>query len=178
MRKNGYSLIETIIALAILLVGIFPIINLGVRALKSYEKAYENSDKVKVIFLLEDYIRSRRYEDLLERVGDREYTIKKIAPNLYTIEDFAIDLDIPLDFMWISTRTLNLDNVKVKVSLEKDRGRLINYNGEIENYTDVLTGEKDISYVYNLEAIFGKVVLECENGREVEHKFFILPQKN
>ena len=63
-KKRGFSLIEVVMALAVISVGVLPILSMYPSALKMTVKATENEEWSRVTMSILDYVKSRGYKTL------------------------------------------------------------------------------------------------------------------
>ena len=60
-KKKGFSLIEVVMALAVISIGVLPILSMYPSALKMTVKATENEEWSRVTMSILDYVKSRGY---------------------------------------------------------------------------------------------------------------------
>ena len=63
-KKKGFSLIEVVMALAVISIGVLPILSMYPSALKMTVKATENEEWSRVTMSILDYVKSRGYKTL------------------------------------------------------------------------------------------------------------------
>ena len=65
-KKKGFSLIEVVMALAVISIGVLPILSMYPSALKMTVKATENEEWSRVTMSILDYVKSKGYDGLKE----------------------------------------------------------------------------------------------------------------
>ena len=67
-KKRGFSLIEVVVALAVISVGVLPILSMYPSALKMTTKATTNEEWSRVTMSILDYVKSRGYKTLTSTI--------------------------------------------------------------------------------------------------------------
>ena len=90
-KKKGFSLIEVVMALAVISIGVLPILSMYPSALKMTVKATENEEWSRVTMSILDYVKSRGYDNLKSNLIwssnaiDEEYKFEKLGTNYTNI---------------------------------------------------------------------------------------------
>lgn len=63
-KKIGYSLIEALVALGILLLGIVPVVTVATQAILFHHRASETEEAARISQTMIDYIKSRGYDKI------------------------------------------------------------------------------------------------------------------
>lgn len=99
MKKKGYSVIEVLIAMAIFLFGIFPILGFTFTSLRGERKAGSKEEAARLSTTVIDYIKSRGYANvkgIIESAGgdfDETYSLEPNADNSAFVTDTAPRFD-------------------------------------------------------------------------------------
>ncbi len=114
MKKRGYSVIEVLIAMAIFLFGIFPIIGFTFTSLRGERIAGSKEEAARLSGTVVDYIKSRGYDEVKELIekqtGDtfgKTYELKLRSDNSAFITK---DYEFEKDFYDITAPTVS-DNI-------------------------------------------------------------------
>lgn len=189
-KKSAFSLIEVVMALAILGIAILPILSMYPSALKMTTKATTNEEWSRVSISIVDFIKSRGYNNIkIFMNGNIEYE-KKYGDNVnsgfwietgsYTNTDFKSDFG--LNAFAINTKGIKLDDYKFSVYLE-DKKPLTTVGG-IELYKNLdLKNNRIVSSSTSSGIIFGIVKIrkkdesfDTELTRDM--KFILTPIEN
>ena len=110
MKKRGYSVIEVLIAMAIFLFGIFPIIGFTFTSLRGERIAGSKEEAARLTTTIVDYIKSRGYDKVKTMTGSGfEQTYKLVLTDdktAFRTENY----DFEKDFYGISSPT-STDNI-------------------------------------------------------------------
>lgn len=134
-KKSAFSLIEVVLALAVIAIGILPIMSMYPSALKMAVKATTNEEWSRVSGTILDYVKSRGYSGLKDltwngTILDKEYGsssvsgFNKIGTN-YTNINFEKDFlgltssAIEPNLFFINTKGLRLEDYKFSVYMEQ-----------------------------------------------------------
>ncbi len=199
-KKKGYSLLESIIALGILLLGIIPILTLTTRSILFHYNASQVEELVRLSETIVDYISSKGYKKLVyleKRETLEDGVLYNLVPldkknGLFTIDKFGEDFGISQDFLMFASKGVNLDEVKIKVTLRIDKtASKIKTLYEIENSYINYLPYKDNNDIFNESFLFGEVTIihnlgdktntygkEREGKKEYKTTFFITPTQN
>jgi prepilin-type N-terminal cleavage/methylation domain-containing protein len=128
MKKRGYSIIEVLIAMAIFLFGIFPILGFTFTALRGERKAGSKEEAVRLATTVVDYIKSRGYEDIKGRIGtgfDETYELELKSDSTafvtkdYDFEDDFYDTTAEADNIFIlNSRGLRIEDGRAEFEVQ------------------------------------------------------------
>ena len=186
-KKVGYSLIEALVALGILLLGIVPIVTVGAKAILFHHRASESEEAARVSQTMIDYIKSRGYDNLGDFTTTTPYTLTSTG-SAFTIDQFADDFGIPSELVILNSKGINLNQVSLYVDIKTIKGDLKDYNGNDDTYTEPITGSTT-GDVYKEDIIYGKFIfgfgntttdVDKKTGREteLESTFIMTPIEN
>lgn len=188
-KKIGYSLIEVLVALGVLLLGIVPVVTVATKAILFHHRASETEEAARISQTMIDYIKSRGYDNL-DILPGKKYSLSSVTGSAFTINQFAIDFDIDPEMVLLNSKGINLNKVNFYVVMDKDKGiaKLKKSDGSNDIYTDPITGS-DTSNVYREDLIYGKFIFgmgkittdpKKKSGRETEMEttFIITPIEN
>ena len=128
-KKRGFSLIEVVMALAVISVGVLPILSMYPSALKMTTKATAIEEWSRVNMSIVDYIKSRGYDNLKSNLIwssnaiDEEYNFEKLGTN-YTNINFEKDFlglesaTTQPSLFFINSKGINLENYKFSIYME------------------------------------------------------------
>lgn len=185
-KKIGYSLIEALVALGILLLGIVPVVTVATQAILFHHRASETEEAARVSQTMIDYIKSRGYDNLGDFTTINPYTLTPTG-SAFTVNQFATDFDIPLEMILLNSKGINLNDVSFYIDIKTTKGDLKDSNKNDDSYTDPITGEEDKSNVYREDLIYGKFIFgygKAEDSnltkrkKEMETKFIVTPIEN
>ncbi len=188
-KKIGYSLIEALVALGILLLGIVPVVTVATKAMLFHHRASETEEAARISQTMIDYIKSRGYDDLRDFYTIKPYTYT-LTPtgSAFTINQFATDFGIPLEMVLLNSKGIDLNDVSFYVVMDKVKGNLKKLDKTTnDTYTDPITGEENKSNVYTDDLIYGKFIFgygKVENSnltkrkKEMETTFIMTPIEN
>lgn len=184
-RKKGYSLIEALVALGILLLGIVPVVTVATQAILFHHRASEAEEAARISQTMIDYIKSRGYNEL-NVLPKTEYRLKLMSNGAFTIDtslnDFGKDIvikeedRISNDLILLNSKGVNLNQVSFYVVMDKVKGNLMDYNKNSDSYRDPITGTTTSS-VYSKDLIYGKIIFEYGKNK-METTFIITPIEN
>ncbi|MGB6128520.1 MAG: hypothetical protein WBG30_07205 [Psychrilyobacter sp.] len=188
-KKIGYSLIEALVALGILLIGIVPVVTVATKAILFHHRAAETEEAARISQTMIDYIKSRGYDDLSFLGGFTTitpYLFSSTSGGAFTLNKFATDFGIPIEMVLFNSKGINLNDVSLYLDLKTTKGNLKDYNKTNDSYTDPITGGNKIN-VYREELIYGKIIfgygkLEDSNltkrKKEMVTTFIVTPIEN
>jgi type II secretory pathway pseudopilin PulG len=195
-KKRGYSLIEALVALGILLMGIVPVITLASHAILFHYRAGESEEAARISQTMIDYIKSRGYNELELMVDttssfEKKYDLAYIeSSSAFTVTNFgdSSNFNISQDMILLNSKGLNLNQVNFYVILNKTKGRLKKANGTVDTYTNFITGKSSYN-AYSDDLIYGKIIFGMgkvttdtskKTGREkeLETRFIVTPIEN
>jgi hypothetical protein len=177
-KKIGYSLIEALVALGILLLGIVPVVTVATQAILFHHRASESEEAARISQTMIDYIKSKGYDELRDRNLNTPYTYTLTSTgSAFTIDKFATDFKIPLEMVLLNSKGINLSDVSFYINMETTKGDLEDYDRKPDSYTDPITGEKDKRDVYRKDLIYGKFIFKYGKN-EMKTTFIITPIEN
>jgi hypothetical protein len=110
MKKRGYSVIEVLIAMAIFLFGIFPIIGFTFTSLRGERIAGSKEEAARLSSTVVDYIKSRGYEEVKTITGGGFSKTYKLIVNDDNSSFITEDYNFEKDFYGI-TSPASADNI-------------------------------------------------------------------
>lgn len=198
-KKKGYSLIEALVALGILLLGIVPVVTVATQTILFHHRASETEEAARISQTMIDYIKSRGYDELKLMVETtafkNKYTISDTG-EAFTVNDFgnASNFNISQNLILLDSKGINLNDVNFYIVLNKVKGDLKLYKTNTKKiekitYTDPITGETNKNNVYREDLIYGEFIFgmgkvttdpKKKTGREKELKttFIMTPIEN
>ncbi len=187
-KKSGYSLIEALVALGILLLGIVPVVSLATQAILFHHRAAEAEEAARISQTMIDYIKSRGYDNLGPFTTTSPYTLSSTTGGAFTVNGFAGDFAIDPQMVLINSKGLNLNKVSFYVDVQKSKGNLEKSDKTADSFIDPVSGES-LSNVYKEDLIYGKFIFGLgrtttdatkKTGREkeLETTFIITPIEN
>ncbi|WP_156877294.1 hypothetical protein [Psychrilyobacter atlanticus] len=195
-KKIGYSLIEALVALGVLLLGIVPVVTVATQAILFHHKASETEEAARISQTMIDYIKSRGYNNL-DVLPGRKYSLSSVSGGAFTVDGFGNkggsigDFSISQDLVLLNSKGVNLNQVNFYVVMDKDKDivKLKKSDGNNDTYTDPLTGETPASPkdMYKDDIVYGKFIFgfgkdgqSTDTGREkeMETTFIITPIEN
>lgn len=126
-KEIGFSLIEVVMALAILGIAILPILSMYPSALKMTTDATRNEEWSRVSMTIVDYVKSRGYEgiDTIMAGDSKEFIYAtntdrfEYKDGAYTSKKFQDDFLEGKEIFVINTKGIKLEDYKFTVYLEK-----------------------------------------------------------
>jgi type II secretory pathway pseudopilin PulG len=192
-KEEGYSLIEALVALGILLLGIVPVVTVATQAIFFHYRAGEVEEAARLSQTMIDYIKSRGYDELNLMVEDnpfeKKYNLSLVtSSSAFTVDNFGdiSDFNISQDMILLSSKGINLSQVNFYVMMDKVHGDLKKSDKSNDSYPDPVTGET-VDTVYKDGIIYGRFIFGIGNldsdkktGRrkELETTFIITPIEN
>ena len=197
-KESGYSLIEALVALGVLLLGIVPVVTMATQAILFHHRASETEEAARISQTMIDYIKSRGYDNL-GVVGGKEYKLKSTSDGAFTIDtslnDFGRDIvlveedRIPNNLIILNSKGINLSQVNFYLIMNRSKGDLKDSNKVDDTYKDPITGETPTSPkdMYGEDLIYGKFIFgfgEVEDSNltkrktQMETTFIITPIEN
>jgi len=190
-KKKGYSLIEALVALGILLLGIVPVVTVATQAILFHHRASETEEAARISQTMIDFIKSKGYDELGLIVEDvefpKQYSISTTG-TAFTVDNFANDFDISSDMVLLNSKGINLSDVGFYIDIKTTKGNLKDYKEDSDSYINPITGVTT-SNVYREDLIYGKFIfgfgdtttdIDKKTGRKTEMKttFIITPIEN
>lgn len=128
-KEKAFSLIEVVMALAILGIAILPILSMYPSALKMTTKATTNEEWSRVSMSIVDYVKSRGYDNIKGIMGSNPTTLEKTYVNYsgagftynsgaYTNTQFENEFLSDSAVFLINTKGIRLEDYKFSVYLE------------------------------------------------------------
>ncbi len=194
-KKKGFSLIEVVMALAVISIGVLPILSMYPSALKMTVKATENEEWSRVTMSILDYVKSRGYKTLTSTTysslwsGDvSEKTYGPFIKNgtKYTESSFESDFLKSSNLFFVNTKGINLVDYKFSIYMEKVQPQTTS-GGSIEVYGEYdLVNNKIVSTTTSSSIIYGIIKIREKNAtsaqwneeRTRDVKFIITPIEN
>ncbi|MCS5420344.1 MULTISPECIES: type IV pilus modification PilV family protein [Psychrilyobacter] len=189
-KKTGYSLIEALVALGILLLGIVPVVTVATQAMLFHHRASETEEAARISQTMIDYIKSRGYDNL-DPLGGTKYSLSSTSGGAFTVDGFGSSFGISQDLVLLNSKGINLNEASFYVVMDKDKNiaKLKKSDGSDDTYTDPVTGEtpagpKDM---YREDLIYGKFIFgfgdtdtakKTGREKEMETTFIITPIEN
>jgi len=165
-KKIGYSLIEALVALGILLIGIVPVVTVATQAILFHHRASETEEASRISQTMIDYIKSRGYDNLNVLPG-KKYKLKSTSDGAFTIDtslnDFGKDIvikeedSIPNNLILLNSKGINLSQVNFYLVMDMVKGNLKDSDEDSDSYTDPIT-DSDTSNVYRDDLIYGEFI--------------------
>jgi prepilin-type N-terminal cleavage/methylation domain-containing protein len=189
-NKRGFSLIEVVMALAIISVGVLPILSMYPSALKMTTKATTNEEWSRVTMSILDYVKSRGYDGLTAmswttgstKTIEKSYNFVKSGES-YTSESnaFETDFGIGSNLFVINTKGINLENYKFSIYMENLQPKTnlggSNLYDTYELSNDSIKSSTSSSIIYGIIKIREKNATQAEWDEEKtrDMKFIITP---
>ena len=192
-KESGYSLIEALVALGILLLGIVPVVTMATQAILFHHRASETEEAARISQTMIDYIKSKGYDELKLMVGPGKFTKQysiSTTGSAFTVDNFgnAFNFDIPQDLILLNSKEINLNEVNFYVVIDKVKGNLKKKDRTTNDlYEDPITGEEDKNNVYREGLIYGKFIFGfgkveesnlTKRKKEMETTFIVTPIEN
>ena len=140
MKKKAFTLIEVLVAMAILSIAILPIMSMYPSALKLSQKSTELEEWSRTTQTIVDYIKSRGYTNISANYNTYggEYNFSGALNTGYTSDAFGIALfgAAKKDLFVINTKGMKLDDYKFKVILTQVRPTVDGNSYEILDMTN------------------------------------------
>lgn len=120
-KEIGFSLIEVVMALAILGIAILPILSMYPSALKMTTDATRNEEWSRVSMTVVDYVKSRGYDNVKAMITSSafngEYAFE-LDGTSYKQDTFASNIGITSSAFVINTKGIKLEDYKFNVYIE------------------------------------------------------------
>lgn len=185
--KNGYSLVEVLVAFAVLVVGIVPILSMYPQIFTIIQKSTENEERSRIALQVIEYIKVGGYPSLLDHVdtdGDIKtdtIALTPIAPgsksytNTAFRDDFLrrrIDGNFELvgDFFRLSSKKgMDLANARIYYAIANTQVHMVEGGNENVMYDNFIVGTVIVGT--------GKVVTGniTEREKETRMQFIVTP---
>ncbi len=176
-KEIGFSLIEVVVALAILGIAILPILSMYPSALKMTTDATRNEEWSRVSMTIVDYVKSRGYDNVKAELNsssifEETYTFAyDAATNSYKQDTFASDLGIDTDSFVINTKGIKLNDYQFKVYIS---ALPVSYGALDLTKNQITTNSTNSSIIYGIVKI--RKTGESFNGETIrDAKFIITP---
>ncbi|MCK5779761.1 MAG: prepilin-type N-terminal cleavage/methylation domain-containing protein [Psychrilyobacter sp.] len=205
MKSKAFTLIEALVALTILLMGMFPVVTIANRAIFYHQNASKYEEAGRLSQTMVDYIKSRGYDELklmIDNSNDlsfkEKYEVIKDGSS-FTVEDFGYvnvfssddDFNIEQDLIVLNSKGINLNAVTIYIEMDNINGVLKKTDETNDLYIDPPTGQTR-SDVYDDDIIYGKIVFgmgsklessdpnltDTGRSKEVITTFIITPLEN
>ncbi|WP_319371431.1 prepilin-type N-terminal cleavage/methylation domain-containing protein [uncultured Ilyobacter sp.] len=192
MKKRGYSVIEVLIAMAIFLFGIFPIIGFTFTSLRGERIAGSKEEAARLTTTVVDYIKSRGYENVKTITGggfDETYElVLKDDKSAFITKDYEFEDDFygnKNEIFVLNSRGLRMEDGRAEfevhmnlVDVELMKWSDTNGDGAEEvsewssetSYENVLTGTSN-KYIYGETGINTQ---DSQKSKELKGDKFIL----
>lgn len=142
-KEKAFSLIEVLVALAVLGIAILPILSMYPNALKMTVKATTNEEWSRVSMTIVDYVKSQGYHNLDTNVfgpstteQSLRYSEFSLTNGTYTNQSFENEFLGGARVFSVNSKGINLENYKFEINLTKVGGIYNNLdltNGSIVN---------------------------------------------
>lgn len=192
-KKKGFSLIEVVMALAVISVGVLPILSMYPSALKMTVKATTNEEWSRVTMSVLDYVKARGYNELKSmtwnspvsgiRTIERSYDFTKSGSN-YTSTGFESDFFGGTNLFFINTKGIKLDDYKFSIYMEDLQPRSAVTGGsqlyntyELSN-NSIVTSSTSAGIIYGIIKIRKKTDSFNTSELQRDMKFIITPIEN
>lgn len=155
-KEIGFSLIEVVMALAILGIAILPILSMYPSALKMTTDATRNEEWSRVSMTIVDYVKSRGYDNVKGKLNSSSvfegtYTFTYDATtNSYKENDFANAMGISTDAFVINTKGIKLNDYQFRVYIE---ALPVSYGALDLTKNQVVTNSTNSSIIYGIVKI-------------------------
>jgi prepilin-type N-terminal cleavage/methylation domain-containing protein len=184
MKKKAFTLIEVLVAMAIVSIAILPIMSMYPSALKLSQKSTELEEWARTTQTIVDYIKSRGYTNISSHYStySGEYNFSGALNTGYTSEDFGTKLfgATKKDLFVINTKGMKLDDYKFKVIIKKTKPTVDGDAYEVldmENHKYDFTGNEGQDFYYGVVKIREKNVdFDTLDKRDIN--FVITPIDN
>lgn len=197
-KKEAFTLLEVVFAIAILAIAILPIMSMYPNALKISMKANNAEELSRTSITILDFIKSRGYTDISDKLtttssivynyGDTSTSaFIKLSDNSYTNYGFEQNFlggnGISSNLFFINTKGVNLANKKFMVNIQKvspvdGTGNLIYGKYDLENFrltTTSTTSTNQIIYGIIKMRDLNEDYTSKEGNRDM--KFLITPME-
>ena len=192
-KKKGFSLIEVVMALAVISVGVLPILSMYPSALKMTVKATKNEEWSRVTMSILDYVKAKGYSGLKNDVAwntsgsiktiEESYDFAKVGNN-YTSSGFENDFFGGSNLFFINTKGIKLDDYSFSIYMEElqpttSSGGISLYNMyELSNNS--IRSSTSSSIIYGIIKIREKNATSAQwnEERTRDMKFIITPIEN
>lgn len=176
-KEIGFSLIEVVMALAILGIAILPILSMYPSALKMTTDATRNEEWSRVSMTIVDYVKSRGYDNVKANISSfnsptSPYVFAyESSTNSYKSDEFASDIGITSSAFIVNTKGIKLDNYKFVVNIES---LSVSYGALDLRKNQIVTNSTNSSIIYGIVKI--RKNGESFDGETIrDAKFIITP---
>ncbi len=196
-KKEGFTLIEVVVAMGIMIIGILPILMMYPNALKHSVKATENEEKSRVSVTIVDFIKSRGYTNISNKllttsIKNSEYGTTTISgftkwgDNSYTNVEFEKDFlggnGTNSSLFFINTKRAQLSQDKFMVSIQKispedGAGNFVYGEYDLKNYTKNSSTSNSNLIIYGIVKIRGLNENYLDEEKNKDIKFLITPME-
>lgn len=199
-KEKGFSLLEILIALAIISIAILPIMSMYPNALKLSSKATNNEEWSRISVSIVDYIKSRGYNNIKTIMGGattKEFVYSGSdsftwSSGTYSSTKFETDFLGGTDSFFINTKGIRLSDYKFSVYLEdiqpeKNTAGVKLYSDYQLNGNSIVSNSTSASIIFGIVKIRKKVndddttfddtVFDGTEGN-LDMKFVITPIEN
>jgi len=194
-KKKGFSLIEVVMALAVISIGVLPILSMYPSALKMTVKATENEEWSRVTMSILDYVKAKGYDDIkiITSTGT-EFPASGSGYSFtsndgrYTSDGFEnkffpkVNPTDP-DMFIINSKGIKLDDYKFSIYMEDLQPRSAVTGGSPLYNTYDLNNNKKVSSSTSSNIIYGIIKIRksgesFSDERTRDMKFIITPIEN
>ena len=193
-KKKGFSLIEVVMALAVISIGVLPILSMYPSALKMTTKATTNEEWSRVTMSILDYVKAKGYDSLKSEffssgsaIFEENYEFEPDAPGSKRYKSknnkFEDDFFGGTNLFFINTKGMKLDDYKFSIYMEDlqptttSGGSVEVYgNYDLENNKIVTVSSTSSSIVFGIIKIRETNNFDDERTRDM--KFIITPIEN
>lgn len=174
-KEIGFSLIEVVMALAILGIAILPILSMYPSALKMTTDATRNEEWSRVSMTIVDYVKSRGYDNVKGMITSSAFDVEynfEFDGTAYTQDTFASNLGIPTNAFVINTKGIKLDDYKFNVYME---ALPVSYGALDLAKNQIVTNSTNSSIIYGIVKIRKKTEPNFNGETIRDAKFIITP---
>lgn len=190
-KKKGFSLVEVVVALAVISIGVLPILSMYPSALKMTTKATTNEEWSRVTMSILDYIKAKGYTELknmtwntsgTSKTIERSYDFTKSGTN-YTSSGFESDFFGGTNLFFINTKGIKLEDYKFSIYMEEIQpksgsgGNSIYNTYELSN-NSIVSSSNSSTIIYGIIKIRKKTDSFDSSELQRDMKFIITPIEN
>lgn len=190
--KKGYSILEVMLAFAILSIAIIPIISMYPSIFKTNFKAAAIEETSRLCLTVVDYIKARGYNNLTTTgaILSENFVTKEYKYNTETTywentksNTFEEDFGYTMNGLFIlNTKGLNINDIKLTINITfADTSLLKTDKITVDNtFTSPFTTQAGLLFPKDKAFIIGKVKVEVENSNKSSSEvlFIITPIEN
>lgn len=192
-NKKAFTLVEVMVALAIITVGVLPIMSMYPSALKMSAQATTNEEWSRVTASIVDYIKAKEYDGLkaltwsnsgTTKFFDGKYNFEKVGSN-FTSNNFKTAFFSGANVFFINTKGIKLDDYQFSIYMEQIQPKAADgastlYNKYQLKNNSIVSASTTSSIIYGIIKIREKNAPASEWDKELQKdmKFIITPIEN